>query len=94
VVEGLARGGNRAVDIRGRRRGNITDRTFGVRGDDRQALLGGRLAPSSSDEKLVVATVVTGFRHGVPPLKGDGNFAIDANIAKKTDRLASALDQL
>jgi hypothetical protein len=38
----------------------------------------------SSDEKPVVATVVTGFRHrGTTSGKGDGNFAIDANIAKK-----------
>ena len=34
--------------------------------------------------KLVVATVVTGFRHrGTTSRKSDGNFAIDANIAKK-----------
>jgi hypothetical protein len=27
-------------------------------------LIGGRLTPPPADEKLVVATVVTGFRHG------------------------------
>jgi hypothetical protein len=38
----------------------------------------------STDEKLVVATVVRVFRHrGTTSEKGDGNFAIDANIAKK-----------
>ena len=69
MVEGVPSGGNRVVDVRGRRRGNVANRTFGVRGDDRKALIGGRLTPLPADEKLVVATVVTGFRHKARPLK-------------------------
>jgi hypothetical protein len=58
-----------------------------MRGDNRYPVPGGRLAPMSSDEKPFVATVVTGFRHwGTTSEKGDGNFAIDANIAKKPGR--------
>ena len=63
MVEGLARGGDRAVDIRGSRRRDVADRIFRMRGDDRQPLIGGRLAPVTSNEKLLVATVVEGFRH-------------------------------
>ena len=59
----MSRSGDRGVDVCGSRRRNIADRLFGMRGDDRQPLLGGRLAPVPSDEKLVVATVVKGFRH-------------------------------
>ena len=33
MVEGVPSGGNRVVDVRGRRRGNVANRTFGVRGD-------------------------------------------------------------
>jgi hypothetical protein len=69
MVEGVPSGGNRVIDVRGRGRGNVANRTFGVRGDDRKALIGGRLTPLPTDEKLVVATVVTGFRHKARPLK-------------------------
>jgi len=63
VVERLSRGGDRGVDVGGGGGGSLADRLFGVRGDDRYAIPGGRLAPVSSDEKPFVATVVTGFRH-------------------------------
>jgi hypothetical protein len=63
VVEGVSRSGDRGVDVRGSCSGNVADGLSGVWGDDRQALISGRLAPVSPDEKLVVATVVTGFRH-------------------------------
>jgi hypothetical protein len=69
MVEGMPGGGDRVVDVRGSRRRDVTDRTFGVRRDDRQALVGGWLPPLPADEKLVVATVVTGFRHGARPLE-------------------------
>src|SRR6516225_10946030 len=63
VVEGLSRGGDRGVDVGWRCGGSLADRLFGMWRYDRYPVPGGGLAPVSSDEKLVVATVVTVFRH-------------------------------
>jgi hypothetical protein len=63
VVEGVPRGGDRGVDVVGGGGGGVADRLFGMGGDDREPLEGRRLAPAPSDEKLLVAMVVTAFRH-------------------------------
>src|SRR5271156_6566855 len=84
VVERLSRGGDRGVDVCRGGGGSLADRLFGMRGDDRYPVPGGRLAPMSSHEKLVIATVITGFRHwDTTSEKATAIFAIDANIAKK-----------
>jgi hypothetical protein len=54
VVERLARGGDRAVHVRGRRLGYAADHLFGVRRDDVDGAGAGGRDPLTADEELFV----------------------------------------